>query len=576
MTTTSAASERDQAFSRLGSTHYDVLVIGGGVTGCGIARDAALRGFEVALVEKEDLGAGTSSKSSKLVHGGLRYLEHAEFKLVFEGVNERQLLQKRAPHLVRPMPFLVPAYKESKHGRVALDVGLWIYDALSGFSSPKLHKAYKSKALLALEPGLRTEALKGGAIYYDCATDDARLTLENALDARALGAEIVTYARASSLLKDGSGRIIGVEVESREPGRPASASGASPSGASPSVPPPSVPPGPTVKIRARVTINATGPWSDEVRALLGEKPLLRPTKGVHIVLDAARLAPRHAVVMLARRDHRLMFAIPWGDRTVIGTTDTDYKGDLDHVFADADDVAYLLETANHYFPEAKLGPADVLATWAGLRPLVAPGADISESDVSREHHLIERPGFITIAGGKLTTYRRMALEVVDRAGQQLGRIPKSGTEARPLPGAAGVDGDDGLTRIAAALVEKYAARGIDERVARHLSLTYGARAEAVAARIDRDPTAGAHLEADTPYLFAEIDEAVEHELARTLTDVLGRRVPLLLRSRDQGLGVSRRVAERIAPALDWDAARIADEVARYRAVVEETRKFRTA
>src|SRR4051812_17677742 len=198
-------SDRAAVFAQLEKERFDLLVIGGGITGTGVARDAALRGLKVALVEKTDFGSGTSSKSSKLVHGGLRYLEHAQFKLVFEGTNERALLTRRAPHLVRPMPFLVPAYKESRHGRVALDVGLWIYDALSKFSSPKLHKAYKARRLIELEPGLRTDDLKGGVVYYDCATDDARLTLENALDARALGAEVVTYARAGGLLRDRDG-----------------------------------------------------------------------------------------------------------------------------------------------------------------------------------------------------------------------------------------------------------------------------------------------------------------------------------------------------------------------------------
>ena len=391
-------------------------------------------------------------------------------------------------------------------------------------------------------------------MYYDCATDDARLTLENALDARAHGAEIVTHARAGALLRDGDGRIVGAEVSDGEPGAKAT----------------------PVQVRAHVTVNATGPWSDEVRALLGERPILRPTKGVHVVLDSRRLPTSHAIVMLARADHRVMFAIPWGDRTVLGTTDTDYKGDLDHVAADADDVAYLLGTANHYFPGADLVEADVLATWAGLRPLVAPpneGDDLSESDVSREHQLLERPGFLTIAGGKLTTYRRMALEVVDRAGAQLGKIPPCTTAERPLPGAIGLPGDggeDGIEQLAEAL----ASHGLDEAVARHLSLTYGVRGPLVAARAVTEERTGRRIEAELPYLWAEIDEAVEQEMARTLIDVLGRRVPLILRSRDQGLAVAPEVAERLASRLGWSADRTADEVASYRALVDETRQFR--
>jgi glycerol-3-phosphate dehydrogenase len=536
---------RADAFSQLGNRTFDLLIIGGGATGCGIARDAALRGFSVALVEKDDLASGTSSKSSKLIHGGLRYLEHAQFKLVFEGTNERALLLKRAPHLVRPLPFLVPAYKESRPGLLKLDVGLWIYDGLSRFSSYKLHKTYRGRKVHEIEPLLRTEALKGGIVYYDCMTDDARLTLESALDARALGAQILNYTRVISLTRDGD-RVVGAEVEDRESGSRSS-------------------------VRARVVVNSTGPWSDKVRGLVGETAILRPTKGVHLVLDSARLDIQHAVVMMGRRDHRVVFAIPWGDRTVLGTTDTDFDGDLDHVYATAADVDYLMETANHYFPTAKLVAGDVLSTWAGLRPLVAPNkASASESDTSREHHVIERPGFITIAGGKLTTFRRMAAEVVDRAGEQLGRVPPSGTAERPFPGAVDVAGDEGMDRIRAQL----GARGLSQRTAHHLAQTYGARAAKVAERAANDHSAGAPLDGETPYLAAEVDEAVEHELARTVGDVLSRRVPLLLRGRDQGLAASVTVAARMGKLLEWDEARRKLEVERYAAIVEESRRFK--
>jgi glycerol-3-phosphate dehydrogenase len=542
------AVTREDSLRLLGAKTFDLLVIGGGVTGCGIARDAALRGFDVALVEKDDLGSGTSLKSSKLIHGGLRYLEHAQFKLVFEGTNERALLLKRAPHLVKPLPFLVPAYKQSRPGLLKLDVGLWIYDGLSRFSSPKLHKTYRADKLLALEPLLNGDSLKGGIVYYDCMTDDARLTLENAIDARALGAVVVTYARVTGLERDAAQRVVGAVVEDREGGA-------------------------KIRVRARVTVNASGPWSDKVRALVGETPILRPTKGVHLVVDAKRLDIHHAVVMLGRRDRRVIFAIPWGDRTVIGTTDTDFQGDLDRVYATGDDVDYLFETSNHYFPGARLSRADVLSTWAGLRPLVAPGSvgAVSESDTSREHHVIDRPGFVTIAGGKLTTFRRMAAEVVERAGAQLGRIPIGGTAERQLPGAEGIEGEEGLVKVAEVLESK----GVSARVAKHLAHTYGVRAHGVLKRAAGDATAGAPLDPELPYLAAEVDEAVEEEYARTVSDVLSRRVPLLLRGRDQGLGVAAAAAERMGRLLDWSAARRREEVERYEAVVAETRRFRT-
>jgi glycerol-3-phosphate dehydrogenase len=543
---------REAAWAALGSRTFDLLVIGGGVTGCGIARDAALRGFSVALVEKNDFASGTSSKSSKLIHGGLRYLEHAQFKLVFEGTNERALLLKRAPHLVKPLAFLVPAYKLHGRGLLQLDVGLWIYDALSKFSSPKLHKTYRAQRILELEPELRKEALKGGIVYYDALSDDARITLENALDAEAQGATVVNHARVMRLLRAEDGRVVGAEIVSCEPDEAAVSS--------------------PVAVKARVVVNATGPWSDEVRALVGEQPILKPTKGVHVVVDAARLPARHAVVMLARRDKRVMFAIPWGqNRVIIGTTDTFYDGTLDHVWATGDDVDYLLETANHYFPGAGLQHEDVLSTWAGLRPLLRPNSGVeSASDVSREHHLIERPGFVTIAGGKLTTYRRMAAEVVDRVGVQLGRVPISTTENRPLPGAQGLEGEVGLGMLAAEL----RAGGLGEAVVDHWVNTYGVRARELVRRIAIDPGGAASLDPELPYSMAEVDEAVEGEMGRTLCDVLGRRVPLLLRGRDQGLGIAAVVAERMARLLGWSAARTREEHDRYVALVDETRRFR--
>jgi glycerol-3-phosphate dehydrogenase len=546
---TSALQARAATLGRLSSEPFDVLVIGGGITGVGIARDAALRGLKVALVEKSDFASGTSSKSSKLVHGGFRYLEHAQFRLVFEGTNERALLMKVAPHLVRPLEFLLPVYKADKPGLFVLDVGLWIYDGMSRFSSPKLHRTVRAGRLAKLEPGLKLDALEGGLLYYDCATDDARLTLENVIDARALGAAVVNYTRAVKLLKDGD-RIIGAEVQAVE-GE-----------------------GATLPIRARVTINATGPWCDEIRQLAGDPGILHTSKGVHLVVDSARLNPRHAVVMKQKK--RIVFCIPWGgDRTVIGTTDTFYDGKPEDVHTDQADVDYLLALANDYFPEAKLKSEDVLATWAGLRPLIKPDSDTeTASDVSREHSIVERPGLVTIAGGKLTTYRRMAAEVVERAGKQLGEIAACGTADRPLPGAAGAVYEAGYAGVTK-LQEELAAEGVvDGAVAKQLASTYGARAPSVVARVKSDVSAGRRLDPELPYIEAQVDVAVDEEQALSVEDVLGRRVQLLLRARDQGLGCAERVARRMAPKLGWDEARTKSEVEHYRGVVARTRMFR--
>jgi glycerol-3-phosphate dehydrogenase len=540
--------ERADTFRRLGAEKFDLLVVGGGITGAGIARDAVLRGLKVALVEKTDFGAGTSSKSSKLVHGGLRYLEHGNFKLVFEGTNERALLMKLAPHLVRPLEFLVPVYKRDRPGLFVLDVGLWIYDGLSKFSSPKLHRTVRAGRVAKLEPSLKQDELEGALLYFDCATDDARLTLENVIDARAKGAAIVNYTRVTRLALDGE-RVIGAEVsdaldESKPP----------------------------VVVQATVVINATGPWSDSLRKMAGAPPLLSTSKGVHLVIDAARLRVNHAVVMKEKR--RVVFVLPWGmDRTVVGTTDTFYDGKPEDVHTDRDDVAYLLGLANRYFPESKLTPDDVLATWAGLRPLIKPDENVkTASDVSREHLIDARPGIVTIAGGKLTTYRRMAAEVVEAAAPQLGELKPSVTDERPLPGAAGLEGYAGVSRVD----EELKKSGLcDAPVAKHLAGTYGARAASVIARVRQNAALGARLDPELPFILAQVDVAVDEEQALTLEDTLGRRLPLLLKARDQGLGAAHKVAERMGEKLGWTPSRVEAETALYRGVVERSRKFRT-
>jgi glycerol-3-phosphate dehydrogenase len=540
--------QRKKAFETLARETFDVVVVGGGITGTGIARDAALRGLKVALVEKKDFASGTSSKSSKLVHGGLRYLEMAELGLVFESVTERKRLMRLARHLVRPLPFLVTNYVGDRRWLPTLDVGLWIYDAMTGFSSYRNHRTFLAKKTLALEPTLRHEGLRGGILYYDCLTDDARLTLENALDARTLGATVVNYARAGKLMMDGSERIVGVVVHDEDGGA-------------------------AVEVRSKVVINATGPWSDEVRAMVGEGPILKPTKGVHVVVDAKRLPIHHALMMTAPRDKRVVFGIPWGlGRTVIGTTDTFFDGSPDKVPPTHDDVEYLLETANRYFPEAKIQESDVISTWSGLRPLLKPAGDAGASQVSREHMIYERPGFVTIAGGKLTTYRRMAAEVVDRAMSQLGTFVKCTTDTRPLPGAEGlIDGDERLE----ALEKSLASQGLKADASAYLATTYGSRATSLLARTKADPTAAESIDDELPFLAAQVDEAVDVELARTLEDVLVRRVQVLLRSKDQGKAVAGRVADRMAKRLGWSKERTEQELAHYQATVAEANAWRS-
>ncbi len=552
---------RAQMWSSL-PEEVDVLVVGGGITGSGIARDAARRGLSVALIEMRDLAYGTSSRSSKLVHGGLRYLEHYEFSLVFEAVSERRILMDIAPHLVNPMGFLFPVYSSSRRRLWFINAGMWLYDGLSLFRSPKLHHNLKPGEVEEREPALLTEGLTGAPLYYDCSTDDARLTLETALDAVAAGASITTWARVVSFVKDSRARIVGAVVEDALGGG-------------------------LKEIRAHSVINATGPWTDRTVAMsktLESGPLLRPTKGVHIVVDHGKLPVEHAVVALHPDDGRVLFAIPWGDRTYIGTTDTDFDGDPAEVAATGEDVDYLLEAAAAYFPRHVLARSDVISTWAGLRPLMAPPQSqhsLEESSVSREHRtVVGQAGPTTIAGGKLTTYRRMAAEVVDTAEKLLrlaNRLPSglraARTEDEPLPGAVGWPEDDDHAKIAAE-VRVASGGGLSEAQSQHLANTYGMRGLELAARVAKDAELATPLVEGRPELLVQVDWAIEWELAARLPDVLVRRTQLFYRDHDQGLGAAPLVARRMAALLGWSDERLAEEIALYEQIVARSRRWR--
>ncbi|MBK7536527.1 MAG: glycerol-3-phosphate dehydrogenase/oxidase [Myxococcales bacterium] len=538
----------------------DLVVIGGGITGAGIARDAALRGLSVVLFEKGDFGSGTSSKSSKLVHGGLRYLEHGEIGLVFESVSERRVQTQVAPHLVRPMPFLIPVYKGAKPSFEIMNLGLWIYDSLALFRAPRMHRTFRgAKAALEVEPQLREEKLRGALEYFDCATDDARLVLENVLDAQAAGARCHNYVEVTGLHRGQGGTIEAVSARDCRTGA-------------------------TQRVACKGVILAAGAWTDEsIRKL--EVPmarqLLRRTKGVHIVVPRERLPLVRAITLLSPLDGRVMFAIPWRERTVLGTTDTDFEGSADEVCADGQDVRYLYESANGYFPGAKLGPDDVISTWAGLRPLIRGEEDASESETSREHEVFVRDdGMVIIAGGKLTTYRRMAKQVVDVTVRALvarellsaDRLAPAGTKHRPLPGAVGLDPPT-LEAVAGIGRELMARHGLDLDTATHLCGVYGVRSWQLAEHIAAAPHLGQRLDPELPYVWAEIDFAVQHDLAVTLEDVLARRVPLLLTSRDQGLGVCEAVAARMAELAAWSPELLTRNLEEYRHEVALSRRW---
>ncbi|MFO0696082.1 MAG: glycerol-3-phosphate dehydrogenase/oxidase [Polyangiales bacterium] len=547
---------RSEMWNRLGAEELDVLVVGGGVTGAGIARDASEFGLRTALVEMNDLAYGTSSRSTKLVHGGLRYLETGEVGLVFESVSERRVLMSMAPHLVKPLGFLVPVFHGAKRPLALVSTGMWIYDALSLFRSPKIHKTLKADALAAEEPCLRTDGVEGAPLYYDCSTDDARLTLEAAIAATRAGAIVATWTKVESFVRDPSGCIVGVNVRCMLTGQ-------------------------TKEVRARAVVNATGPWTDATLRMAGAtgSHVLRPTKGIHIVVDAAKLPLRHAVLLMHPKDARVMFAIPWGDRTYIGTTDTDFQGDPADVAATLDDVDYVLASCAEYFPRNPLTRDDVIATWAGLRPLLAPpekGDDMAESQVSREHHVFVRDdGLVTIAGGKLTTFRLMAMDVIDVVRERLGaefpkRRERRKRSRKLLPGAFGY----GDTAEVAQRVRTLSGNALDPDVAEHLASTYGGLAVHLAALVAQDPSLGEPLVAGRPEILAQVDWAVQQELAATVSDVMVRRTQLFFRDRDQGLGAAAEVADRMGKLLGWDAAARDASIAQYEDEVARSRRWR--
>ena len=505
----------------LGLAEFDVLVIGGGITGCGVARDAVLRGLRVALVEQGDIASGTSSRSSRLIHGGVRYLEHGHLRLVFEASTERRRLLRLAPHLVRPLAFTWPVYEGDRVPRWKLVAGLALYDALALFRNVRRHRWLSRRRVLGAEPRLRQSALTGGAVYFDAATDDARLTLANAVDAAALGAAVLTHVRSESLVRNDDGRATGAHVRDVLTGEAAT-------------------------VRARVVVQAVGPWTGGS---------VRGSTGVHISVPRDRLGNAGALTLTAPRDRRVMFTLPSGGHAIIGTTETSTASPPAEVRATVADVAYLLEAVNHYFPDAKLRRNDVVSAWAGVRPLVAGTGTLGSA--SREHAITETPGLLTITGGKLTTYRVMAADAVDAVQRTLGLgVTKSPTRDRPLPGGSLESVE---TEVEAARRETR----LPVATAMHLVQTYGSAWRDVWAEAGAMPDGGAPLDRALPYLRAEVPYAARSEMAMTVGDVLIRRTHVAFERRDQGRALAPTVAALMAPVHGWDYAQQAREVERY-------------
>lgn len=503
---------------------FDTLVIGGGINGAGVARDLALRGLSVLLVEKGDYASGTSSTSTKLIHGGLRYLENFDFRLVFEACRERLVLQKIAPHLVQPLPFLIPVYREDPRPLWMIRAGLTLYDLLAMFRNPGRHKILKSDRARSIAPVLQPAGLTGVARYWDCRMDDARLCVENVISAREAGAVVENYLEVVSLQHD-AGQVCGAELRDLESEQ-------------------------TVTVQARSVVNTTGPWLDRIRALDGEhRSLLRTTRGTHI------LVPRigncdEALYLTAGSDERLFFVIPWGELSLIGTTDIDFDDEADRVKPTEEDIDYLLRESHRHLKGTTLGRDDVVAAFAGLRPLIAADSE-SASKVSREHYIeISASGLISLGGGKYTTYRAVAEEISDLVVARLAKqAPKCQTAKQPLPGGEGAGRRFGHKQQWKLLRQ---VTGLSDEQQQRLLALYGTRTTELIEMIEQRPELAEPVCKGSELLRVQVEYGVRYEMARTPEDLLRRRTPLAL-AEGQGSRELAPVSEQMGKLLSADA-----------------------
>jgi glycerol-3-phosphate dehydrogenase len=538
---------RAKNLDTLAREQFDLLIIGGGITGAGIARDAALRGLRVALVERRDFAAGTSSRSSKLIHGGLRYLQQGDVGLVMEAAHERRVLRRLVPHLARPIQMLVPVH--SRSGYAKLSAGLWTYDRMARVLKDERNEMLSRDETLGLEPLLREENLYGAGMYYEYLTDDARLVVQTIISAAALGAAVANYAEVINLITEG-GRLSGAVLRD-------TATGAE------------------LPVRARVVVNAAGPWVDTVRLLQGdgERPRLHLTKGIHLVLPRERM-PVSRIVVMNTPDHRAVFVVPRGNIVYLGTTDTDYEGRYDDPWITLDDVRYLLEAANTTFAVDRLDLDDVVGAWAGLRPLLHQEGK-KPTEISRKDEIMVGPtGLISIAGGKLTTYRKMAERVIDMVVQ---RLSGSGERLREKKGdsdrallSGGETGDD-VTGFTARLTARWPQVPAD--VVERLVSVYGSNGERMVEAMAGDPRLAERCAAGLAVTRGEVAYAVREEMAMTLEDFLERRARLFLWDPHNGLTAAAEAARLMGDLLGWDAQRRDAELAGYQRHVREVKTF---
>ena len=544
--------DRAEALRRLGEDPFDLLVVGGGVTGAGVALDAASRGLRSALVERHDFASGTSSKSSKLAHGGLRYLQQGELRLVYEALHERQRLIHNAPHLVKLLPFLIPVFGRGgvlnpKLAR-ALGTAMWMYDLTGGARIGKLHERLDKEAALAHMPTLPPEKLVSAYKYYDATVDDARLTLTlvrtAALD---FGAAVANRCELVAVAKDGGGHVAGATVRAD---------------------------GCDIEVSCRAVINAAGVWSDDVRALdEGTHPQsIRPAKGIHITVPWDKVRNDIAVVVPVPGDKRSVFVVPWGRFTYIGTTDTDYDGPLDDPQCTSDDVAYLLRAINASVT-TEITAADITGTWAGLRPLVKTAASGRTADLSRRHRVsASAAGVVTVTGGKLTTYREMSADAVDAVLEGLAGPTHERAWRRRRTKKLRLRGADGYQSLLDDAAVPSRRGPLAKGTVEHLANRYGGEARTVLAMVEADPSLGQPLVAGLPHIRAEAVYAARYEMARTVDDVLSRRTRARLLERDASADAADDVAQLIAPVLGLSHAEAVAQAQTYRRAVQHERQ----
>ncbi len=529
-------SDREAELQSLRSTQFDVLVVGGGVTGLGVALDAASRGLKVALVERDDFASGTSSKSSKLIHGGVRYLQQGEVALVYEALHERHRLKRNAPHLVQTLPFMIPILKRdgvvSRKIARALGTALWMYDLTGGWRIGKFHRRLKADKAFTHLPTMDRQRLGSAYLYFDAMADDARVCLALARTAQNYGAVVLNYTRVEKILHNENGQASGAVVKPYDTE--------------------------AFAIDARVVVNAAGVWSDEVMTSdAGKNPdSIRPAKGVHLTVPWKMVRNDLAIVIPVPGDRRSLFLVPWIPNydgtyqyTYVGTTDTDYQGSIDDPQCTSVDINYVLKALNAAVM-TNISADDVTAVWSGLRPLVKSvnGEKISSrtADLSRRHKVSKsKSGVITIAGGKLTTYRKMAQDTIDEALTQLQKSAKCKTKNLKLIGAT------------------TSTPKTNAKSAMHLAARFGTEASLINEMIAENPSLGEQLIAGLPYLKAEAVFAVKYEMARTLDDILSRRTRARIINRRASVASARAVAELIAPLLNWGEQEINNQVLAY-------------